>query len=160
MKLEFEPGAKAAKPAVKSLPPTEALVRAIADDVILNNPGGGTFDPRRSQCVKFGPNSDRSLYVVSVAHHELQLPQPPDVETLCDWIGQRLEIPRRPRYFVGGWPYAGKFILDVSLLFQGRDAAMRLAQANEQLAVFHPHTNQNIRLPCEADTVGPSAGQF
>jgi hypothetical protein len=154
MKPEPRPGAKAAKPAARSvavLPSAAALARAIAAYVIPNNPNGWTFDPRLCQCVKFGPSSDRALYVVSVAHHELQLSQPPDEETLREWIGGRLELLRRPGYFVGGWTYPGKFFLDVSLLVPGLDAAQELARLNLQLAVFHPQTNQSIPVAPEDD---------
>jgi len=150
-----EPLRGAANPSVQS---AEGLAKTIVARVMPNNPGGWTFDPRRGQGVNFGPNTDNSLYVVSVARHELQLPEPPDENTLRCWVRQRLELLRRPGYFVGGWPNDGKFFLDVSLVIQGLDSALRFARANQQLAMFHPQSNQSIRLLSTAHEVPASAG--
>ncbi len=45
----------------------------MATQAIPDNPQGWTFDPRRLQCVVFGPETDNSLHVVSVMNHELQV---------------------------------------------------------------------------------------
>lgn len=41
-----------------------------------------------------------------------------------------------PRSFFGGWSEAGEFFLDVSRLVDSRDAALDLARASHQLAIY------------------------
>ncbi len=152
MKLKPRPGLKAVRPTARPvavLPSPATLARAIVADVMPNNPDGWTFDPRLCQRVKFGPSSDRDLYVVSVANHELRLLQLPDEKTLEGWVRGRLELLRRPGYFIGGWSYASQFFLDVSLLVPGLDAAQELGRLNRQLRIFHPQTNQSIPVAPE-----------
>jgi hypothetical protein len=161
MKFESKPSALSAEPTARpitSLASAEASARQIVCDVIPGHPDGWTFDPRRCECVEFGPSADSSLYVVWAAHDELRLEYLPAENSQRDWISSRLELLRRPGHLIGGWPYTGRHFVDVSLLIDGSEKTERLARINQQLAIFHPQKNESFLIASGAEEpVGPGA---
>ena len=48
--------------------------------------------------------------------------------------------------FIGGWMYQNRLFLDISNTINGLSRALRIAQMNDQIAIFHPRSGKSITI--------------
>lgn len=123
---------------------TGDLVRDVARThsllALLDEPDGGwTIDPRTGESVYGG-------YAVAVHPECCAVLAEITLGDVLEFLLRHAETLALPGRLLGGWrdPADGRIYLDVSILVEDRDEALRLARENDELAIFDFSTGESI----------------
>ena len=120
----------------------QSLAQVIAIRYI---PKGFTIDPYTSEFPKAQDGREKEMYIVSLDGYEERFEPVPSVDETAAWITKNLTV-IQAGYLIGGWwnKKNGLYYFDVSTVIYGRHAAAIFAQLNDQEAIYHPFTEDEI----------------
>lgn len=106
------------------------------------HPHGVTFDVRRGRVRRIR----RDEYVVSVQRHEQVFLTTPNIACIASWLSLAWDSLERRGHYAGAWPRPtdAAQVVDVSVVFRSRRAAMQFAELNGQDAVYCGRTGRCI----------------
>ncbi len=109
---------------------------------IQKHPGGVTFDVRRGRVRRIR----RDEYVASVQRHERVFLTTPNIACIASWLSLAWDSLERRGHYAGAWPRPtdAAQVVDVSVVFRSRRAAMQFAELNGQDAVYCGRTGRCI----------------
>jgi len=70
----------------------------------------------------------------------------PDQTEIISFIETYRDILRRPNHFIGGWHCDGISYLDISVISDNKDAAIKLAARFDQQAIYNLETGETIYI--------------
>jgi hypothetical protein len=123
-----------------------ALAEALAGDNQARFGDGFTICPVKRSRLNVDSGTDYDSYIASVHGYEWRFGRYPTTEEFLAWIVMAFSELSVSGSYVGGWWHEGKFILDVSRLINGKDAAHKFALNNRQNYIYHPATKTEIRV--------------
>ena len=109
---------------------------------IQKHPDGVTFDLCRGRVRRI--RSDE--YVASVRRHERTFLTKPNIACIVSWLSLAWDSLGRRGHYAGAWPRPvdAAQVVDVSVVFRSRRAALLFAELNGQDAVFCGRTGRCI----------------
>ena len=121
-----------------------ALAQVVADQLLPDNPNGGTYDPRTNRFPRF---SGERTYLVSIPGYEYRVLGAPKARGIVGWLKRARKPLATTQHYIGWWPDGETWVLDVSIGLHGdRAFILGLASAWGQKAIYHTASEEVLSV--------------